>query len=84
MNKAELKTDEQTKQTVLFVDEKPQFCGFKTPQIMQTNLGGVNILNFSCGTSCPLFKVEKNCIALHCGCEKVIYTLIDQPKLKSL
>jgi len=84
MNKAEIKQDENTKQWVLFVNDNPQFCGFKNPAISKTDLGGLQILNFTCNTNCPLLKKEKNVISLFCGCEPIHYTEKEQRQLKGL
>ncbi len=83
MNKADLRPDENTKSNILFVNDTPKFCAWKTPAPMQTNLGGVTLLNFSCNDNCPLLKVENKIVSLYCGCERVQYTLHDK-KLTAL
>lgn len=84
MNKAELKRDENAHANILFINDVLQFCAYKTPMPMATNLGGTTILNFSCNDNCPLLKVENKIISLYCGCERVQYTLQETKKLTAL
>lgn len=79
MNKAEIKTDEQTKSDILFVNDAPQFCAYKTPIPMASQLGGTTIFSMPCNTNCPLMKIENKIVSLYCGCERVQYTL-ETPK----
>jgi hypothetical protein len=73
--KAEIRIDEQSKMDVLFIDGKPQFCPYKSPIAIPSQLGNINIVNFPCTTQCPLFRVDENIVSLNCGCEKSIYHL---------
>jgi len=83
MNKAELKFDDTAKCNSIFVNGKPKFCAFKNPIPLQSNLGALSIMNFSCNENCPLFKQEKNTVSILCGCEKIVY-LIEEKKDSSI
>lgn len=79
MNKAELKHDATAKADSLFVNGSPKFCAFKTPIPLQSNMGSISLMQFSCNDNCPLFKHEKNTVSIFCGSEKIVY-LIDDKK----
>ena len=82
--KVQIKTDDQTRQDVLVIDDRPMFCPYKAPIPVPNQLNGVSIMNFPCSTNCPLMKIDQKVIALHCGSEKIIYNMTEMVKMSKI
>lgn len=66
----------------LFMDGKQSICPKKQPIPMQTNMGGLSLMNLPCTNACPLCAMTESNWEIYCGNQTLIFELESVVEIK--